>query len=199
MASAVNEPMPSATPESRKLRNAQLLRAGVLLAVGLFIAFTATMHSQLGFDFWVVGAGLGLIGVATLVEYLALRGTLESWWVAARAVVAFAAAGSLLATDSSFGLALTIAIWAALTALITAMRLARRVQPARVAVPSLLLSLALAIVVLLSNGDPVAMIGFFGAYAVLRGVFLAIAAFDGRRSEAQSSDRNPLDGQSVAV
>lgn len=184
MASAMNEAAPSATPEQRSLRRAKLLRAAVLLASGLVIAFTATMHSSLGFDLGVVMASLTLIGLATLVEYLALRGTAESWWVAARAVIAFAAVGSLLAVGDSVGLALVLAVWAALTAVVTGMRLVRGVQPSSVAVPSLLLSIGLAVAVLLVREDPIAVIGFFGAYAVVRGVFLGIAAFD-TRAEAE--------------
>jgi uncharacterized membrane protein HdeD (DUF308 family) len=161
-------------------RAAQVIRAVVLVAVGVAIAFSAPLHSQLSFDLWVLGGGLALIGAATLLEYLALRGSSESWWIAARAVVAFAAAGSLLAVSDSFTMALVVALWAALTAVITGMRLVRKTQPAKVAVPSLLLSAGLAVSVLLFRDDAVAVIGFFGAYALIRGVFLGIAAFDPR-------------------
>lgn len=164
----------------RTLRFARLLRAIALLVVGLFIAFTATFHEQIAFDVSAALAGLTIIGVVTAVEYWVLRGTPESWWVAARAVIAFAAAGALLAVTDSAGLALVIALWAVLTGVVTVMRLVRRVQPTRVAVPSLLLSFALAIAVLLVRSDPVAVIGLFGAYAVIRGVFLGISAFDTR-------------------
>lgn len=170
------------TPAARPLRFARLLRAVALLAVGLFIAFTATFHEQLAFDVSVALGGLAIIGVVTAVEYWVLRGTAESWWVAARAVIAFAAAGALLAITDSLGLSFIIAIWAALTGVVTVMRLVRRVQPPRVAVPSLLLSFALAVSVLLVRTDPVAIIGLFGAYAVIRGVFLGISAFDTRES-----------------
>ena len=170
----------TAPAEFRGFRAAQLVRAAVLVIVGVAIAFTAPLHRQLDFDLWVLGGGLTLIGAATLLEYLALRGTSESWWIAARAIVAFAAAGSLLAVGDSFTMALILALWATLTAVITVMRLARGVQPVKVAVPSLLLSIALAILALLFRDDVVAIIGFFGAYAIIRGVFLGIAAFDPR-------------------
>ncbi len=183
----------SATAQFSGLRTAHIVRAGVLLAVGLAIAFTATLHEQLGFDRAVLASALGLIGVATVLEYLALRGTQESWWVAARATVAFAAAGACVAAIDSPTLALTVAIWALLTALITVMRLARRVQPSRVAVPSLLLSLALAVATLATRDDPVAVIGFFGAYAMIRGVFLGIAAFD-PGTGAKAPAAQPQDG-----
>ena len=175
-----SDPSTTATSGFRGFRAAQLVRAGVLVVVGVVIAFTAPLHRELGFDLWVLGGGLALIGAATLLEYFALRGTSESWWIAARAVVAFAAAGSLLAVSDSFTMALVVALWAALTAVITGMRLVRKTQPAKVAVPSLLLSTGLAVSVLLFRDDAVAVIGFFGAYALIRGVFLGIAAFDPR-------------------
>ena len=175
-----SDPSTTATSEFRGFRAAQLVRAAVLVVVGVVIAFTAPLHRELGFDLWVLGGGLALIGAATLLEYFALRGTSESWWIAARAVVAFAAAGSLLAVSDSLTMALVLALWAALTAVITIMRLTRGVQPMKVAVPSLLLSATLAVLVLLFRDDAVALIGFFGAYAIIRGVFLGIAAFDPR-------------------
>lgn len=168
----------SATVPLRSLRSARLVRAGVLLAVGLAITFTAPLHEQLGFDAWVLIVGLVLIGAATLIEYVTFRGTPESWWIAARATVAFAAAGALLAVTDSATLALVLALWAALTALITLMRLLRKVQPIKIAMPSLLLSVALAVVAIVFHDDPVALIGFFGAYSIIRGVFLGITAFD---------------------
>lgn len=175
-----SDPSTTATSGFRGFRAAQLVRAAVLVVVGVVIAFTAPLHRELGFDLWVLGGGLALIGAATLLEYFALRGTSESWWIAARAVVALAAAGSLLAVSDSLTMALVLALWAALTAVITIMRLARGVQPMKVAVPSLLLSAALAVLALLFRDDAVALIGFFGAYAIIRGVFLGIAAFDPR-------------------
>ena len=57
----------TAASESRGFRAAQLVRAAVLVAVGVAIAFTAPLHRQLDFDLWVLGGGLTLIGAATLL------------------------------------------------------------------------------------------------------------------------------------
>lgn len=179
----------SVTPEIRGLRAAQLIRASVLVVTGITIALTAALHEQLGFDRAILVTALALIGAATVLEYFALRGTPESWWIAARAVVAFAAAGSLIAAADSPSIALVVMIWALLTALITLLRLLRGVQLPKVAIPSLLLSVGLAIVSLLAREDPVAVVGFFGAYAMIRGVFLGISAFDPRAT---------VDGEAIA-
>jgi len=176
----------SAAPASN-LRLAHFTRAGVLLAVGLATAFTATLHRYYEFDRWLLVVGLGLIGIATLVEYFALRDTSESGWVAARATVAIAAAGSMLAASDTPTLALIIALWAGLTALITLMRLVRKVQPVKVAFPSLALSVLLAVAALIARQDPIALVGVFGAYAIIRGVFLGIVAFDPRPPASEST------------
>ena len=125
------------TSEVRRFRNAQLIRAGVLVIVGVAIAFTAPLHREVDFDRLVIGASLTLIGFATLIEYRSMRDTAEAWWIAARAVVAFAAAGSMLAVADTLSLAIVVMLWALLTGVITLMRLVRKVQPPRVALPSM--------------------------------------------------------------
>ena len=184
----------SVVSEFRGPRSVQLARAGVLLLVGLVVTFTAPMHSDAALDASIVTGGLVLIGLATAFEYYKLLGTSESWWVAARSFIAFAAAGACLAVVDSASLALVIAVWAALTALITLMRLVRGVQARRIALPSLLLSVALAVAVLLTANDPVAVIGFFGAYALIRGVFLGISAFD---TETSTGDEPLVNDEAV--
>lgn len=175
------------TVEDRSPRNVQLVRAVTLFVIGLFITFTATLHEQVRFDISVLIAALSLLGIVTLIEYWVLRGTTASLWLAVRAIIAFAAAGSLFVTSDSAGMALVLAVWAMLTALITALRLVRKAQPAKIAVPSFTLSLILGIAVVIMRNDPVAVIGLFGAYALLRGVFLGITAFEANATVERST------------
>lgn len=190
MASTVDTLDSSAATPARGLRFALFTRAAVLLAVGLVVTFTAASHSDVAFDITMLAVSFLLIGLATGVEYLALRGAAESWWVAARAVIAFGAFGAMLVVSDALSMALILATWAVLTALTTLMRVVRHVQPAKVAVPSLLLSLALAGAVLFAPNDEVAAIGFFGAYAIIRGVFLGIAAFDSGAARAGAASES---------
>lgn len=183
MESMQNQLAATADLRVRSLKVAHLIRAATLFALGVFVAFTATSHEELEFDVTTMIFAFALIALVTFIEYWVLRNTAESWWIAARAVIAVAAAGSLFAVTDSASFALVIALWALITAIITAMRLARKVQPAGVAIPSLSLSLLLAASVLVVRDDPVAIIGLFGAYALLRGVFLGIAAFDARHPQ----------------
>ena len=66
-------------------------------------------------------------------------------------------------------------------------------QARGVAVPSALLSGALALLVLVFRDDLIAVIGFFGAYAIVRGVFLGISAFDTRGSAVGPDETVPGD------
>lgn len=181
MAPAMSEPADSVIPDPRTLRVAQLLRAGILVAIGLAIAFSATSHESIEFDRWMLITALLLIGLATAVEYFVLRASKTAWLIALRAVLAFTGASVLISLgNDAVALAIIVAFWAAATAVVSVIRLAIDPSLRRQAGPSALLSGGLAVVMLLVREDPVAVIGFFGAYAVIRGVFLGIAALDTR-------------------
>ena len=192
MAVSVNHPSDTATPDPKKLRLAQLLRAGVLVVAGFVIAFSAPMHENLEFDRWVLVISLAALGLVTLVEYAVVRQTRTAWLIALRAAIALVTAVLVVVygTDA-LSLGIVIGNWAALTALLTIARLVLGGAPRRSAAPSALLSGLLAIVLLLVGDDVVAIIGFFGAYALIRGVFLGISAFDtkaGNDAPAASGD-----------
>lgn len=182
------------TPDGRPLRRARLLRAGVLVVAGFVIAFTATLHRDPEFDRWVLFASLAAIGATTVVEFFALRATPASWLVAVRAAAALVAAAAVLASGSAADTAWVIAIWAISSVVIAVVRVTQGSQAWRVGVPSALLSALLAVLVLIFRDDIIAVIGFFGAYAIVRGVFLGISAFDTRRPPAaESRDIDPGD------
>lgn len=180
MTAPTREAWRAGSPESRALRRARLLRAGVLLVAGIVIAFTATLHRDAAFDRWLLSASLIAIGLATGVEFFAVRATPASWLVAARAALALVAGIAVLITTSAAATSFTLAIWAASSVLIAVIRITQGSQDRSVAVPSALLSGALALLILLFRDDLIAVIGFFGAYAIVRAVFLGISAFDTR-------------------
>lgn len=198
---AAHEPA-STYPIAPGLIPALWIRTIVLIVSGAAIAFTATRHAEAGFSLMTLGVSLVLLGAATVGEYATLRRTPAAWLLGVRAVLTIAAGVTLLvlfgiATTMETGLtgtvaqlspaataqfavltAIVIAIWAALTAVITFARAAQGAQPRNVAFPSASLSVLLALLVLLFRDDFVAIIGFFGAYAIVRAVFLGIAVFD---------------------
>ncbi|MFD1203324.1 hypothetical protein ACFSWE_08845 [Leucobacter albus] len=159
-----------------------MLRSVVLLIVGLVITFSATFHEQFGFDVAVVAVALGLIGAAQAVEAAQRRSGGSALIALAHGVVSIAAAVLVVALGSQLAFAIVIAAWALMSALLEFVGMA--VYPGSRQDAALVggVGIALALTVLLARGDLVAIIGFFGAYAVITGVFLGIAAFDTRRA-----------------
>lgn len=184
MNATLNDAARPVTPEQRGLRRARILRSLALLAIGFVIAFSAPMHADLQFDRWVLFAGLLAIGATTIAEFLAIRSTPASWLVATRATVALVAAAAVLTSRSALDVAIVLSVWSASSVVIAVWRVSRGSQARTVAVPSALLSGLLAVLILIFREDLVAIIGFFGAYAILRGVFLGISAFDSRAAAA---------------
>ncbi|MFT4233290.1 MAG: hypothetical protein QM606_11020 [Leucobacter sp.] len=157
----------------------------VLLAAGVAIAFTASLHERFGFDRGMATAALGGIGIAHLVEWTARRSGSRSPIPLLLGVVAIGAAVSLPFAGSIIAFAVVIAGWALVGALLEL--IGSVVRPGSRQDATLLgaAGILLAILVLLVREDVVAVLGFFGAYAILAGVFLGISAFDTRRAGSE--------------
>ncbi|QZY53456.1 hypothetical protein KVY00_09230 [Leucobacter tenebrionis] len=186
MSAAVSSAAESTTPQVAS-RSVRLLRVGVLLLAGMTIAFSATMHEQLGFDLGVSAAALGAIGIAHLVEWNARRSSAPSMLPLLLGIVAVASAVALSLSGSVIGFSVTIAAWSLVSGLLEFIGAA--VQPGSRQDSTLLgaAGVLLALLALLAREDQVAVLGFFGAYAVIAGVFLGISAFDSRSSDARRS------------
>lgn len=177
----------SSDPSALPPRWVRMLRSAVLLAVGLAITFTATLHGELAFDVAMASSGLGVIGAVHLVEWAQRRRTGAGAPISLLlGLVGLVATGLifLLRTETAF--VMVLAGWALVSALLEFIGMV--VFPgSRQDAPILgFIGVLLALLVLVSNGDLVAVIGFFGGYAIIAGVFLGIAALD-RRGEAQAS------------
>lgn len=171
-----------ADPSLLPPRWARLLRSAVLIGTGLLITFSAAFHEQFGFDRAVVAAALAAIAVAHLIEGAQRRASGGAAVAFALGAVSLLAAALLMTVASQIAFAVVIAAWALASALLefvgtTVLPGSRQDAPLIGGV-----GLLLALTVLLTRGDLVAVIGFFGAYAVIAGVFLGIAAFDTRRA-----------------
>jgi peptidoglycan/LPS O-acetylase OafA/YrhL len=173
------EPSPASRARSPWL--APVLRAVPALAVGLIITFTADHSPTLGLTM------LGAFGLATALVLLAASLRTPATeptralhrGLAIIAGIAGALALVVLATVGG-GLPLLLllvggyAVLAGALELVWGIRHRDRSPIARDAVVIGVGTLALAIVLALV-GDPVSAVGFFGAYAVVLGVFLLIA------------------------
>lgn len=163
-------------------RWARALRSATLLAVGLAITFTATLHGDLAFDVAMASSGLALIGAVQLVEWAQRRGASGAPVALAIGIVSLIAAALVFMLRVELALAVVLAGWALVSALLEFIGMI--VFPGSRQDAALLggIGVLLALVLLLVREDLVAVIGFFGGYAIIAGVFLGIAAFDRRSS-----------------
>ena len=169
----------AASPESRALGRAVLLRAAPLLVAGLVITFTADHSARLGLlALGLLGAALAAtlgfpaLGLPRDEPLRGLHATLAGLALATGAV-------ALLRLDAGLPFLLVIASgWAVLSGaveLVWGIRHRTRHAVARDAIVVGGATLALA-VVLASVADSISAVGFLGAYAIVVGVFLVIAA-----------------------
>ena len=143
------------------------------------IAFSATLHEQLGFDLALAAGALAAIGIAHLLEGFSSRDhRLVPFTLAA---VALCAAVVVALSGTPIAFAVTIAAWSLASALLEF--ISGVVRPGSRSDTVILgaTGMLLALFALLAREDQVAILGFFGAYAVVAGVFLGISAFDTKR------------------
>lgn len=153
----------------------------MLLTAGMAITFSATLHEQLGFDLTIVAGSLAAIGVAHLVEAGAVSRPVRGI-PALLAAVAIVAAILVPFSDSPIKFAVVVAAWSLTSALLEF--IGGTIRPGSRSDTVLLgaTGILLALLVLLTREDQVAILGFFGAYAIVAGVFLGISAFDTKRA-----------------
>ena len=170
----------SASAPTRRFDGTLLARALLLAAVGFTITFTAPLHENLAFNrvvFVALCAGLSILGAARFFFAPRAAGASShdrSTFIVA--AIALCAGTATLLAEGPAAFAFIVALWAALGALIELWHGLRTGH--REAVTAGVLSGLLAILVTIGGGDVVAVVGFLGAYGILAGVYLAIAAFD---------------------
>lgn len=172
----------------------RVLRSAVLIVTGLVITFSATMHEQFQFDLAVVAIALLALAAVHLIEWGARRGRPGAPIPLMLGIVAVIAAALSFALSSELALAMVLAGWALVSGLLEFLGMTVVPGSRQDAAVVGAVGVALALVVLLSRGDLVAVIGFFGGYAIITGVFLGIAALDTRRGAATGTDAAPAPG-----
>lgn len=175
-------------PAERSPWLAPVLRALPAIAAGLIITFTADHSPVVGLAMLAVfGLGSALVLLGTALRMTAaepVRDLHRGLSLVAALVGGFAVA---VLVSGTAGLALLLlliggyAVLAGALELVWGIRHRDRSGFARDAVVIGAGTLALA-VVLTFVGDPVSAVGFFGAYAVMLGVYLAIAGVSLRRA-----------------
>ncbi|QIM17540.1 hypothetical protein G7066_00320 [Leucobacter coleopterorum] len=183
MTAEVSSVAPSQTPlPSRSVR---LVRVGVLAVVGIVIAFSATLHEQLGFDVAVAAVAVGAVGIAHVIEWISVRAAGGNTVPLLLGVIGILAAVALAFASTTIGFAIVIAAWALANALLEFIGAATRPGTRQDATLLGALGVLLAMLVLFVREDQVAILGFLGTYAIIAAVFLGIAAFDHGRAAAK--------------
>ena len=166
-----------------------ILRAVVLIAIGLTVTFSALMHETFWFNRLLVLLSFATLAAVQAIAWASpkLRPFLPGTGGGAVAIDAVAAVVVLsIGGESVTSLTHTVAGWAIVSAIAAAVS-SRRPLSQRLlsqgrcfrdsAIHAVVLA-GLAVAVELTLGDQVMLIGFFGAYAMMAGVFLAIRAAD---------------------
>lgn len=160
------------------------IRSFIALATGLTIAFTGGHNAQFGLIVFgvmavVTSASLGL--VTSLIRSSAQARGLHLWQALVSLVVGVLAIG--LSGSGTLFLLWAIVIWAILVGVaevFAGWRLPSGAALRRDWLVQGLMTVVLAVVVLSQPADSVAVVGFVGAWAIIVGVYLAIAGFSAR-------------------
>ena len=183
----------SRNPSATSSRTGRLVRAGVLFVAGLVVTFSATLHEQLAFDRTVAAATLFALAAAYVISWA--RATERHAVSLLFAGAALIAGVSAIVTDETASFAIVVAAWALVSGLLEFVSSTLGMSHRGDSVFMGAIGVVLALLVLLVRDDPVAIIGFFGAYAVIGGVFLAISAFDNQApgTSDAAAGRSPSD------
>lgn len=149
-------------------RAQKLAPALTLLAAGLAITFTQTLHGSLTFNSWVF-AVFGVLFAATVL-------LVRRPGFVPLAIVSAVSGIAAFVVRSADQLAIVIIVWAAVTAVIELLPAVRTRQSESLVLG--VLAGLLAIVLAASRTELLMVVGFFASYAILAGVYLAIGAFD---------------------
>ena len=158
-------------------------RSAVSIAVGLFITFTQSHSAATGlFALAIFGIGFALANLAATIwvkgNYLAVESL--PFTLIALAVGLFAALiPPTEPTAQALAFVYLVAGWAVISGameLYLANRAGFRTRAGKDGLISAGLALALGLLFLIATLDIVSAVGFFGAYLVISGVHLAIAA-----------------------
>lgn len=156
-------------------------RAALLLLAAVVITFTAAYHDTVVSQ-WLFASSVIAIAVGDLIARIRFDHDRPARLHAVAQVVLalLSTLATLVWLGNTGALALTVTLWAALTAVLdvwTGWSLKGRDDARELTVAGIFAGL-LAILLVLLPGNPVSVIGLFGGYAVVVGVYLAIAAAD---------------------
>jgi len=185
---------PSLKPETPVAYHAvALTRALSLLITGLFIAFTQGHTAQFGLVAFgvlalVTSVSLGILSRGAVMT--AQARALHMWQALVSLVVGALALG--LSQAGTLFLLWAIVLWAVLVGvaeMFAGWRLPPGVGSRTDWIVQGAMTVVLALIVLTQQADSVAVVGFFGAWAIVLGVYLAIAGLSARWAFAEEASK----------
>lgn len=188
MSAAVNTQTHSADPTTGTRAWAPVWRPAVLAVTGLVVAFSAALHEQLGFDRALVAVALIALGATHLIEWFTARGTRQAPVPVLLGAVAIVTGVLQIILSAELAFALLIAAWALISGLLEFLAAVFTGAGRGDHIFLGALGIVLAILVLLVLTDPVAVLGFFGGYALIAGVYGGISFFDTRAKWKQAAE-----------
>lgn len=167
---------------------ASSLPAGAQLVVALAILFTAQLHLFLTADQLLAGCGLLFIALARILPQLKAKMARQKAVLAQAGLEAAAGVMLLTVANTAYLFVLILTIWAAATFVFNIVCFFKTVNREPEQKLFTVLPLILTMALLISGTDLVAAVGWFGAYAVVVGVFGLIAACDKQCCREKESD-----------
>lgn len=157
------------------------VRATLFLVTGMLIAFTANLHDTLFSSVVFALSVLALVLAELIVGVLASRERKIALSTLLHTIIAVAAAVVIFVVPENLDVfALTVTIWAALTAVLEVWVgwLAKDSRHGRELRVTGIMAGLLALLTVLVPANPVSVLGLYGGYCFVVGVYLAIAAYD---------------------
>ena len=159
------------------------VRAAIFLSVGLFITFTQSHSAATGlFALAIFGIGLAVLNVAATIWAKGKYLSVESLPLTVISLAVGLLAALIPQTDptaQALAFVYLVAGWAVVSGaldLYVANRKGFRTRSGKDGLITAVLGLAIGLLFLIAPLDIVSAVGFFGAYLVICGVHLAIAA-----------------------
>lgn len=160
-----------------------ITNAALHLVLALIVLFTATLHSEKAFNQFLLASGFVIIAITSYTTNSA-AGT-QNRYTLAQALLNLAAVPLLLVSTVYDIFGLVLCGWAAVTAILTIIAfLGIKDTAARQSKILVLTPFMLTLGLLFAGSDQVAIIGWYGVYATIIGVFELIAGLDGASGAA---------------
>lgn len=167
-----------------------LFLAGILAIAGLVITFTQSLHDNPTFNAWLIVAFAALLAIDSITRWVSAKNSPTRFVLLIQALTSVALAIYVGAMRDEKSIRLGLVIWAAVSvaSFVYAWVLTKNKQLLALAVFGTLFVLALSFLA----RDLAGTVGFFAAFSIMLGVYLAITAFDPNKNLQESTEKTGI-------